>query len=193
MNFKSAYLITVSILFSIGCSYEQSTEKETKADHEISVQNFDAVYSQSLDDYLKLEIEDLNKYAANNDVLAQTQLALNVLMGLKGHPINQTEGMALLEKAALQGRPEAIYYLSEMYITPSISGIEDREKSKILLRQAAEANYGLAQMMLANRLQFGAYEHTRNIEEAKMWYERALTNGEEGAQFGLDNLNRLNN
>lgn len=79
-----------------------------------------------------------------------------------------------------------------MYITPHLSGVEDREKSKQLLRQAAEAGHATAQMMLATRLQFGGYEHERNLEQAIYWFEQAIENGHEGAKMQLENLKKIN-
>lgn len=156
-------------------------------------QNINHKYSENFADYAQLELTALEKYAAQKDPLAQTQLALYHAMALGGvEEKNPQKSMQLLVEAADKGEIEAIYQLSEMYITPHLSGVEDREKSKQLLRQAAEAGHATAQMMLATRLQFGGYEHERNLEQAIYWFEQAIENGHEGAKMQLENLKKIN-
>lgn len=158
----------------------------------VSEDNAVVSYSQKFEDYTQLDLQQLENYASQNDALARTQLALRYLMGVRGiQTKDPKKALTLLEQAMAQGEPEAIYQLSEFYITPSLSGIEDCNKSKILLRQAAEANHATAQMMLATRLQFGAYEHERNVEEAIYWYEKAVENGQMGAEIQLKILKEM--
>lgn len=155
-------------------------------------QNISNKYSENFADYAQLDLAALEKYATQKDPLAQTQLALYHAMALGGvEEKNPKKVMQLLSEAADTGEVEAIYQLSEMYITPSLSGIEDREKSKVLLKKAAEADHATAQMMLATRLQFGAYAYERNIDEAIYWFERAIKNGHEGAKMQLENLKKM--
>lgn len=140
-------------------------------------------------------MEKLESLANQNDALAQTELALRTLMGLRGvAEKNPKVGMMWLEKAAGTGEVEAIYQLSELYITPSLSGVpQNNEKSKELLYKAANMNHASAQTMLGNRLSFGAYGFKRDKAEAEKWLEKAIENGNEGAKFQLEVLKKMKN
>ena len=80
-------------------------------------------YGSKFEDYSQVDLKKLESLANQNDALAQTELALRTLMGLRGvAEKNPKVGMMWLEKAAGTGEVEAIYQLSELYITPSLSG-----------------------------------------------------------------------
>lgn len=153
------------------------------------------MYGTTLDDYSQIELRLLELLAQNNDALAQTELGLRNLLGIRGVVEKKPKiGMMWLEKAAASNEPEAIYQLSELYITPTLSGLEQHNKrSKQLLYKAAEMNHATAQMVLGVRLNTGVYGLDQNPKEAVHWLERAVNNGHKGARVILENLSAMAN
>lgn len=126
--------------------------------------------------------EDLKAIAERGDANAQFKRGMRMLAS-KATPLELTEGVAWIQKAAAQGLPEAQSHLGEFYAVGA--GVEaDPKKAVVWWRKAATQGYAEAQYHLGYAYQEGRGV-PRDLAAALAWYRKAAVQGFRRAQDSI--------
>jgi tetratricopeptide (TPR) repeat protein len=124
-------------------------------------------------------------------VLAQRDYGEDLLKGNYCEK-NPALGRQWLRKAADQGNSMAMYILAKELMHPTDSIAPDYPEAIQLLEKAGNRGNGEASLRLAEMYAGGIWNDGKNVKrdkkKARMWYEKAISQGVEAAKTGLRRL-----
>ena len=147
--------------------------------------------SENSDPTLSGEMQTVQEKANQGDATAQIALANYYFLGNNGaEEKNPQKGIEWLQKAVDQNNAEAQYLMSELYLTPEEYGLKpDDEKAKKLLLKSAEQDFSIAQLAAGMRYKAGVNGFSKDLVQAKMWFEKAVSTGSDSAKYQLEHIN----
>jgi len=120
----------------------------------------------------------------NGNAQAQYRYGALLLQG-QGGPMEQAQGIAMLEKAAAQDHAAASLLLARIYLTGNAAGTaRNPERAAALLLAAANQGHGEAQYYLGLLYQKGSGV-VKDPKQAFTLFKRAAENGDQAAQYEL--------
>ena len=124
-------------------------------------------------------------------VLAQRDYGMDLLRGNYCEK-NPAMGRQWLRKAAEQGNSKAMYELARELMHPSDNTPADYPEAISLLEKAGNNGFGEASLRLGQMYAGGIWNDGKNVKrdkkKARMWYEKAISQGMESAKTGLRRL-----
>ena len=111
----------------------------------------------------------------------EAKFELGKFLCTHGSPQEQEEGNHLIEQAAEEGFPAAMYMVAMAYLRESATAAV----GFAMLEQAAQKGYALAQARLADLYCYGDFGAPIDYDKALYWNERAARQGEDQAQNNL--------